>query len=92
MEKLPDELQTRLGRLEERVKELDRKQLLAEIERNGANGFTFSDRQDKRIREIIHDEGFIQVGRVTVRGILLAFGTVVSVVVGGVLAYFGFRR
>src|SRR5258705_14389 len=82
----------RLDILEARVNELDRKRLLADIERNGANGFTFSDRQDKRIREIFHDEGFIQVGKITVRGILLAFGAAGSLVVAGVLAFFGVKR
>ena len=82
----------RLNRLEVRFDELHKKCLLLEIERNGANGFTFSDRQDKRIREIIHDEGFIQVGRVTVRGLLLALGTGASVAFAAVLAYFGLKH
>jgi len=52
----------------------------------------FTDAQVKRIKELIQDEGNIQLGRAVFKTILLALGAMVSGAVAGILAYIGIKH
>lgn len=52
----------------------------------------FSDAQVERIKELIRDEGNIQLGKATFKVVLLALGALVTGAVAGILAYLGVKH
>ena len=52
----------------------------------------FSDAQVERIRQLIQDEGNIQLGKAVWKVILLAVGSLVTGAIAGILAYLGTRH